>query len=160
MRMTPCQLLAGQNDTLWRSWHIIWVSQVIAQKTANVRWEQNSASTWKLIDGSMETRQRCRKPCWHRNPRNVYRRPKGVRVAKRAGMSTTEQRQLSKAMVTREKTRNHTVSSTKLETSSPTAWGSRRSRRGPFRHTNFIKEESKHCFDLFKTKASRMFQSR
>ena len=41
---------------------------------------------WKIIDGSMTTRQRCP----HRNPRNVYRRSQGVRMAKRAGMATTQ----------------------------------------------------------------------
>ena len=37
-------------------------------------------NTGKLIDGSMETRQKCRKPCRHQNPRNLYR----VRMDKRS----------------------------------------------------------------------------
>ena len=35
----------------------------------------------------METRQRCQKPCWHWNPRNVHRKPQGVRMDKRAGIA-------------------------------------------------------------------------
>ena len=40
-----------------------------------------------------------------------------------------------------------------------TAWGSRRRKTNPSTQTKSIKQ-SKYIFDLFKTKASRMFQSR
>ena len=39
----------------------------------------------------MEIRQRCRKPCRHRDMSNVNRMPQRVRGAKRAGTATTEQ---------------------------------------------------------------------
>ena len=55
-----------------------------AQETTIARCEQSSGNTGKLIDESMETRQRCRKLCRRRNLRNVPRRPQGVRMAKRA----------------------------------------------------------------------------
>ena len=42
------------------------------------------SSRAKLIDGSVETPQRCQKSCRYWNPRNVHRRPQGVRTAKRA----------------------------------------------------------------------------
>ena len=63
-----------------------------AQKITSFRCEQSSGNTGKLIEGSMETRQKCRKACRYWNPRNVYRRPQGVSVAKRAGMATAERR--------------------------------------------------------------------
>ena len=39
-----------------------WASRVITQETTNVCCEQSSRNTRELIDGSMETGQRCRKP--------------------------------------------------------------------------------------------------
>ena len=166
-----------QNLSLDRLINSVTVATGSAQETTSIRCEQSSGNIWKLIDGSMETRQRCRKPCRHRNRRNVHRRPQGVRMAKRAGMAPGRWRKVAKAVVpsewtrawagyeycsNRNKTRPNiwleTVPSTELETSLPTAWGSRQSRRVPSKQTKFIKQ-SKYCFDLFKTKASRMFRS-
>ena len=59
-----------------------------AQETTSVRCEQSSGDMGKLIDGSMETRERCRLPCRQRNPKNVLLRISGVCVVKRAGMAT------------------------------------------------------------------------
>ena len=76
-----------------------------AQETTSVCCEQSSGNTGKLIDGSMETRQRYRKPCRHRNPRNVHRRPQGVRMSKRACMAPGRCRKVAKAVVPSERTR-------------------------------------------------------
>ena len=70
----------------WTDSSIATVATGSAQETTSIRCEQSSGNIGKLMDGSMETRQRCRKPCRHRNQRNVHRRPQGVRMAKRAGM--------------------------------------------------------------------------
>ena len=67
-----------------------------AQETTSVRCEQSSGNTGKLIDGSMETCQRCRKPCRHWNPRNFHRRPQGVRMAKRAAWLQADEEKWSK----------------------------------------------------------------
>ena len=88
-----------QADTQWtwcQNWKNRSLDQLInsakvgtssPQETTSVRCEQSRGNTGKLIDGSMETRQMCRKPYRHRNPRNVHRRPQWVRVAKRASMA-------------------------------------------------------------------------
>ena len=60
---------------------------------------------WKLINGSTERRQRCRKPCRHRNPRNGHRRTQGIRMFKRGGMSPGRWRKVAKAVVPSERTR-------------------------------------------------------
>ena len=74
-----------------------------AQETTSVRCKQSCGNTGKLIDGSMETRHRCRKPCRHWNPLNVHRRPQGVCMVKRAGIAKRVQRKLVKAMESRER---------------------------------------------------------
>ena len=60
-----------------------------AQETTSVCCEQSCGNTGKFIDGSMGKRQGCWKPCQHRNPRNVHRRPEGVKVTKWASMAIT-----------------------------------------------------------------------
>ena len=76
-----------QNLSLGRLINSATVATGSAQETISIRCEQSSGNIGILIDGSMETRQRCRKPCRQRNQRNVHRRPQGVRMAKRAGMA-------------------------------------------------------------------------
>ena len=58
-----------------------------AHKKQQVFVANRAAEIRKFIDVSMETRQRCRKPCRHWIPRNVHRRPQGVRMAKLIGMA-------------------------------------------------------------------------
>ena len=73
-----------------------------AQETTGVRCKESCGNARKFIDGSMVTRQRCRKRCRHQNERYVHRE---FRMAKGDGMTTTERRWLATAMVSRERTR-------------------------------------------------------
>ena len=57
----------------------------------------------KLINGSMKTCPRHRKPSRHWHKRDVHRRPQGVRLVKRAGMAPDRRRIVAKAMVPNER---------------------------------------------------------
>ena len=103
-KQTWCQ--NWQNLSLDRFINAPTVATGSTQETTSFRCEQSSGNTGKLIDGSMETRRRCRKPCRHRKPRNVHRRPQGVRVATRAGMAPGRWRNVAKAMVSSERSRS------------------------------------------------------
>ena len=143
------------------------VVTVSSQETTSVRCQQGSRNTGKLFHASMETCQMYRKPSRYWHKLDAHRKPLGVRVAKRAGMTPDKWRKV----VPSERSWSWQATSTvateteldqlfdwrrynsfiRIRTLLPTAWGSRWSRRDPSSRANIsfcTKQKLPECFNV------------